>query len=393
MKRLAALQRKKSKLVVGLISGTSADGIDAALVRIDGSGTATRLKLLAYDTYPYPKGFRELVLRNSLPGTGSVDLLARLNILHAQFFADAVNKIAKEARISLSNIDLIGSHGQTVHHLPNPYRMFGKAVRATLQIGDPSTIAQLTGIPTVGNFRTADMAVGGQGAPLAPYFDFIVCRSKTKNRLLLNLGGIANFTVLPKNCSMNDVIAFDTGPSNMVVDALMQRFFKQQYDAGGRVALRGTVVPRLLSWMMSHPYLRLHPPKSTGREEFGTMFMKEILKRATGIKKEDLIATATEFTALSIFDQYKRFISTRMKVDEVLASGGGIHNSAIMASLARHFAPAVVKPIEKIGVSSDAKEAVLFALLANETIAEQPSNIPSVTGAARPVILGQICLP
>jgi anhydro-N-acetylmuramic acid kinase len=210
---------------------------------------------------------------------------------------------------------------------------------------------------------------------------------------LLNLGGIANFTVLPKNCSMNDVIAFDTGPSNMVVDALMQRFFKQQYDAGGRVALRGTVVPRLLSWMMSHPYLRLHPPKSTGREEFGTMFMKEILKRATGIKKEDLIATATEFTALSIFDQYKRFISTRMKVDEVLASGGGIHNSAIMASLARHFAPAVVKPIEKIGVSSDAKEAVLFALLANETIAEQPSNIPSVTGAARPVILGQICLP
>jgi anhydro-N-acetylmuramic acid kinase len=393
MKRLAALQRKKSKLVVGLISGTSADGIDAALVRIDGSGTATRLKLLAYDTYPYPKGFRELVLRNSLPGTGSVDLLARLNILHAQFFADAVNKIAKEARISLSNIDLIGSHGQTVHHLPNPYRMFGKAVRATLQIGDPSTIAQLTGIPTVGNFRTADMAVGGQGAPLAPYFDFIVCRSKTKNRLLLNLGGIANFTVLPKNCSMNDVIAFDTGPSNMVVDALMQRFFKQQYDAGGRVALRGTVVPRLLSWMMTHPYLRLHPPKSTGREEFGTMFMKEILKRATGIKKEDLIATATEFTALSIFDQYKRFISTRMKVDEVLASGGGIHNSAIMASLARHFAPAVVKPIEKIGVSSDAKEAVLFALLANETIAEQPSNIPSVTGAARPVILGQICLP
>jgi anhydro-N-acetylmuramic acid kinase len=393
MKTITVLQRKKSKLAVGLISGTSADGIDAALVRIRGNGTATRVKLLAYETYPYPQGLRELILANSLPGTGTVDLLCRLNILCAQFFADAVKKVARSARIPLSHIDFIGSHGQTVHHLPHPRRMFGKTVRATLQIGDPSTIAQLTGIPTVGDFRTADMAVGGQGAPLAPYFDFIVARSRTRNRLLLNLGGIANFTVLPKNCSVNDVVAFDTGPSNMVIDALMQRFFKKKYDAGGRIGSRGTVVPKLLSWMMSHPYLRLHPPKSTGREEFGTMFIKELLQRAKGIRKEDLIATATEFTALSIFGQYKRFISKRMKVDEVLASGGGIHNRAIMSSLARHFAPAVVKPIEDIGVSSDAKEAVFFAVFANETVAELPSNVPSVTGARRPVILGKICLP
>lgn len=393
MTRFSTLQRKQSKLAVGLISGTSADGIDAALVRIRGNGTATRIKLLAYETYPYPEGLRELILANSLPGTGTVDLLCRLNILCALCFADAVKKIARAAGVPLSRIDVIGSHGQTVHHLPHPYRMFGKTLRATLQIGDPSTIAQLTGIPTVGDFRTADMAVGGQGAPLAPYFDFIVGRSKTKNRLLLNLGGIANFTVLPKNCSVDDVIAFDTGPSNMVIDALMQRFFGKKYDAGGRVALRGTVVPKLLAWMMAHPYVQRRPPKSTGREEFGTMFIKELLNRAKGIRKEDLIATATEFTALSIVNQYKRFISKRMKVDEVLASGGGIYNKAIMASLARHFAPAVVKPIEDIGVSSDAKEAVFFAVLANETIAERPSNVPRVTGARRPVILGKICLP
>ncbi len=393
MSRISALQRKKTKLAIGLISGTSADGIDAALVRIRGKGTATRVQLLAYETYPYPKGLRELILANSLPGTGSVDLLCRLNILCAHMFADAVKKLTRAARIPLSQIDFIGSHGQTVHHLPHPYRMFGKTIRATLQIGDPSTIAQLTGIPTVGDFRVADMAVGGQGAPLAPYFDFIVGRSRTKHRLLLNLGGIANFTVLPRNCTVNDVIAFDTGPANMVIDALMQRFFKKKYDAGGRIALRGTVQPQLLSWMMDHPYLRLHPPKSTGREEFGTMFITELLQHAKGIAREDLIATATEFTARSIFDQYQRFISTRMKVDEVLASGGGIHNKAIMRSLARHFAPAAVKPIETIGVSSDAKEAVFFAVFANETIAELPSNVPSVTGARKPVILGKICLP
>ncbi len=393
MTRISALQRKKTKLAIGLISGTSADGIDAALVRIRGNGTATRVQLLAYETYPYPKGLRELILANSLPGTGTVDLLCRLNILCAQLFADAVKKITRAAHIPLSRIDFIGSHGQTVHHLPHPYRMFGKTVRATLQIGDPSTIAQLTGIPTVGDFRVADMAVGGQGAPLAPYFDFIVGRSRTKHRLLLNLGGIANFTVLPKNCSVNDVLAFDTGPANMVIDALMQRFFKKKYDAGGRIASRGAVQPKLLSWMMNHPYLRLHPPKSTGREEFGRMFINELLQRARGITREDLIATATEFTARSIFDQYQRFISKRMKVDEVLVSGGGIHNQAIMRSLARLFAPAVVKPIEEIGVSSDAKEAVFFAVLANETIAELPSNVPSVTGARKPVILGKICLP
>ncbi|HEY4612148.1 MAG TPA: anhydro-N-acetylmuramic acid kinase [Bacteroidota bacterium] len=393
MNKLSRLQHKNTRLVAGLMSGTSVDGIDAALVRIAGSGTSTLLKLLAFETYPFPKGFREFVLKNSLPGAGSVDLIARLNILYAHFFADAVKAIARKAHVPLTKIDLIGSHGQTVHHLPQPHRMFGKTVRASLQIGDPSTIAQLTGITTVGDFRTADMAAGGQGAPLAPYFDFIVCRSKTKNRILLNLGGIANFTVLPKNCSERDVVAFDTGPANMVIDALMMKFYGKQYDAGGAVALRGTVLSSLLAWMMTHPFFKRRPPKSTGREEFGAQFMNKLLKRAKGMNKSDIVATATEFTAYSVYDQCRRFVSRHMKVDELLVSGGGVYNKAIMKRLRQLFAPARVTPIEEIGVSSDAKEAMIFALLANETIAENPSNIPSVTGARKPAVLGKICLP
>lgn len=392
MTRLSALQRKQTKLIVGLISGTSADGIDAALVRVTGNGTATRVKLLAFETIAYPAGLRESILSNSLPGTGSVDLLCELNILVAHFFADAVKKVARKGRVKLSNIDLIGSHGQTIHHLPQQKRAFGKTVRSTLQIGDPSTIAKLTGIPTVGDFRTADMAVGGEGAPLVAYFDYLMFRSKNKNRILLNLGGIANFTALPKNCSVSQVIAFDTGPANMIIDALMMKFYRKPYDAGGRVALRGEIVSEFLLDLMSHPYFKQQPPKSTGREMFGAMFLPQILKFAKKIKRKDLIATATELTPFSIFDQYNRFLAETMRVDEVLVSGGGAHNRAMMEALQDYFRPARVKPIESIGFSSDAKEAMCFAVLANETIAEHPSNVPSVTGAERPVILGKICL-
>lgn len=392
MKKLQQLQQKKTRLVVGLISGTSADGIDAALVRVSGNGTSTRARLLAFDTYPYPKNLRELVLNNSLPGTGSVDLICELNILIAHFFADAVKNIARKGNVKLSQIDLVGSHGQTVHHLPIPKRMFGKSVRSTLQIGDPSTIAQLTGIPTVGDFRTADMAAGGEGAPLVPYFDYLMFRSKTKNRILLNLGGIANFTALPKNCSVNDVVAFDTGPANMIIDALMMKFYKKTYDAGGTVALKGDLVPELLLDMMSNPYFKQKPPKSTGRELFGRMFLPGVLKKAKRLKREDIIATVTELTPFSVFDQYNRFIAPMMKADEVLVSGGGAHNNAIMEALQDYFHFASVRRIEDVGFSADAKEAICFAVLANETISGNPSNVPSVTGASRPVILGKICV-
>ncbi len=374
------------------MSGTSADGIDAALVRVSGSGVGTHLTQLDFGTYPYPAGLRSLILENSLPGTGSVDLLCELNVVIAHFFADAVKKIARKARVRLSDIDLIGSHGQTVHHLPQLKRIFGKTIRSGLQIGDPATIAKLTGITTVGDFRTGDMAVGGQGAPLVPYFDYLMFRSKTKNRILLNLGGIANFTALPKKCSVEDVVAFDTGPANMVIDGLMLELYGRKFDRNGSIAQSGWVATDLLSELMAHPYFKQRPPKSTGREVFGKMILPKILKHRRTLEKEDLIATATRWTALSVFDQYKRFIEKRMSADEVLVSGGGAHNRSVMTGLQECFHPVPVKKIESIGFSSDAKEAVCFAVLANETICEHPSNVPRVTGASRPVILGKICL-
>ncbi|HCA79802.1 MAG TPA: anhydro-N-acetylmuramic acid kinase [Bacteroidetes bacterium] len=392
MSKLSTLQKKRSKLVVGMISGTSADGIDAALVRIDGSGTSTRIVQIAFDSYQYPPELRALILDNSLPGTGSVDLLCELNVLVAHFFADAVKKIARKGRVALADIDFIGSHGQTVHHLPIPKKWFGKVIRSDLQIGDPSTIAKLTGILTVGDFRMGDMAVGGQGAPLVPYFDYVMLRSKTKNRIVLNLGGIANFTALPKRSVSTNVVAFDTGPSNMVIDALMMKFYGRKYDAGGEVAQRGKVIPELLADLMTTPYFAMRPPKSTGRELFGAMVLPRILAYEGKASTEDLVATVTRWTPVSVFDQYKRFIAKRMKAEEVIVSGGGAHNEAVMDALKEYFKPAPVKRIESLGFSADAKEAICFAILANETISERPSNVPSVTGAKRPVVLGKICL-
>jgi anhydro-N-acetylmuramic acid kinase len=374
------------------MSGTSADGIDAALVRITGSGPATRLKQLAFGSYRYPEGLREILLINSLPGSGSVDLVCDLNVLIAHFFADAVKSVVRKAHLPLSAVDLIGSHGQTVHHLPMAKRVFGTRIRSTLQIGDPSTIAQLTGIVTVGDFRPADMAADGQGAPLVPYFDFLMFRSKKKNRLLLNIGGIANVTALPKNCTIDDVMAFDTGPGNMIVDALMSRWYGKKFDNGGRTALKGEILPGLLLDLVSHSYFTKKPPKSTGRELFGASFLPRMEKLARTAKREDLLATATELTPFTVFDQYNRFIAARMKPDEVLVSGGGAHNRAMMEALRDYFRPVPVHRVESAGFSSDAKEAVCFAVLANETISEHAANIPQVTGARKPVILGKICL-
>lgn len=393
MHPLTALIKKKNKLVVGLMSGTSVDSIDAVLVKISGTGTSTQFRQLAFLSHSFPKEFGELVLKNSRPGSGTVETISTLNILLAQFFADAVKAVARKASVPLSEIDLIGSHGQTVHHLPSPQKIFGKSVRSTLQLGDPSTIAKLTGIVTVGDFRTADMALGGEGAPLVPYFDFLAFRSKTKNRALLNIGGIANITVLPKNCSVRDVRAFDTGPGNMLVDALMKKLYKKDFDHNGTIALSGEILPELITAMFHDPYFALRPPKSTGREAFGERFIEKILKHSRGARKQDIIATVTEFTSLSIYQQYVRFLQRKFPVDELIISGGGAHNLFMVEALKRYFAPAHVITSDALGISSDAKEAICFALLANETIAGNPSNIPRVTGASHPTVLGKICLP
>ena len=393
MEALETLFGKKKKLVIGLMSGTSADGIDAALVEIHGSATSSKLRLIAFQTFLYPRGFKKFLLRNSSALTARLDDVTRLDMLVATFFADAAKRLVRGAGLPMNRVDLIGSHGQTIHHLPIPRRMFGKNIRSTLQIGNTSAIAKLTGIVTVGDFRTGDLAVGGSGAPLVPLFDYLMLRSRTKNRAALNIGGIANMTLLPRRCSIDDVIAFDTGPGNMVIDALMQRFFDKPFDREGKIASRGKIDSRLLKWMARHPYLGRNPPKSTGRELFGENFLDRLLPRVHDANPLDLITTATEFTALSIYQSYLKFIRATSPLDELIVSGGGSHNRYLIDALRRYFSGVSVCPSDAMCIPSDAKEAICFALLANETITGHSGNVPGSTGARRRTILGVIALP
>lgn len=395
MHRLLALLQKKETLVVGLISGTSADGIDAALVRLAGSGLDSQLGLLAFETYPYPRELRERVLSASLPGRGSVDEICRLNVAVGECFAQAALQILAAARVQTHEVDVIGSHGQTIHHLPHAEPLAGVNARGTLQIGEPSVIAKRTGIITVADFRAADMALGGQGAPLVPIMDYLLFRSSTHARGLLNLGGIANLTMLKKNGALADVLAFDTGPANMVIDGLMQKFFNHAYDQDGEHAARGKVSHELLQHILAHPYFARPIPKSTGREEFGTAFVAELVQRGEALKlsHEDMIATATTLTAESVWRGASFLEQSHGAIEELIVSGGGAHNRTLMRMLREKFSAAKISTTDEYGVPSDAKEAMLFALLANETVSGNAGNVPSVTGASAATVLGKICLP
>ncbi|CUS94984.1 anhydro-N-acetylmuramic acid kinase [Candidatus Kryptonium thompsonii] len=275
--------------------------------------------------------------------------------------------------------------------MPGEVEISGYKVKGTLQIGDPGVIAKLTGIPTVGNFRVGDMALCGEGAPLVPYFDYIIFTSDSLNRLVLNIGGIANFTVLKKGCDVEDVIAFDTGPGNMVIDALVKIFFNQDYDEDGKIAQSGKVSEDLLGKMMEHPFITKKPPKSTGREEFGSAFVNQILKwgKELSLPAEDIVATATEFTVYAIFENYKTFIKPYTQIDEIIVSGGGAKNKFMIKSLEKYF-QVPVRLTDEFGISSEAKEAICFAVFANEAVAGNPVNITSVTGANKRTILGGI---
>lgn len=384
---------QSARLIIGLMSGTSLDGIDAVLLRVSGSGISTKFTQLAFHHQSFPRGLKDILLKNSVPDSSRVDEIARLNVLLAHLYADVVRKVAAKGGKQLSRIDLIGSHGQTIQHLPKQVKMFGKDVRATFQIGDPSVLATLTGITTVGDFRLADMSVGGQGAPLVPYFDWLAFRSESRHRALLNIGGIANITALPAKCSPEDVVAFDTGPGNMVIDALMQRLYGRPFDKNGIIASSGMIIHELFDWMKGHPYLKQRPPKSTGREMFGKKFVEDILKRAGKYDREDIIATATQFTAFAVHESVRKFVRDPKVIDQLIVSGGGAKNGYIMAALREYFKAVQVRAIDEFGVSSEAKEAICFAILANECLAGNPANMPSVTGAKRRVVLGKICRP
>jgi anhydro-N-acetylmuramic acid kinase len=390
---LTQLFELREKYVVGLMSGTSIDGIDAALIRIQGNGFSTVWELVAFDIYTYPVRLQKELLTLATTAHWDADHLCRLNVVVAEYFARAVKQISQKAGIPWEQIHLIGSHGQTIRHLPESVPLHGFPVAATLQIGEPAVIAKRCGVVTVGDFRPADLALGGNGAPLVPFCDFLLLRSPDWNRGVLNIGGIANLTVLKKNCTGDEVVAFDTGPGNMILDGLTQKLFLRPFDLDGALARQGHVVPRLLEKWQQHPYFEKSPPKSTGREAFGERFLAEMLTAtAEQYAALDLLATATELVARTIAHAYQQFILPTCHFHELIVSGGGVRNPVLMQALTQNFRPTLIKSSAEFGIPADAKEAICFAILANETVSGNSNNLPSATGAVRKTILGKICL-
>jgi len=374
--------------VAGLMSGTSADGVDVAITDIGPRG----VEVVAFGTVAYPASLRRRIFRLFDPGTARIDDLCHLNFVLGEVFAGALLRVCGKSAISSASLDLIGSHGQTVQHIPEGRRWGKRVVRSTLQIGEPCVIAERTGITTVADFRPRDVAAAGEGAPLVPYVDYLLFADKHKSRAVQNIGGIANVTYLPAGGGLGDVVAFDTGPGNMMIDRVAQRVTrgKSRYDAGGRRAARGTASEALLAELARHPYLGRRPPKSTGRETFGVRFADDVFERARekGFAPRDILATLTAFTARSIADAYRRYLPG--VVDEVILCGGGARNRTLVKRLQTLVAPAKVLPTDDLGIDADAKEAVSFAVLAYETMRGRPGNVPAATGASRPVVLGKI---
>ena len=395
MKQLLELQEKETKNVIGLMSGTSLDGVDVALVQIRGNSTFTKLKIIGYLEYPFPSGLKSILLRNSLKETSNVEEISQLNFLLPQIYFDAIKALCSDIKFSLDDVDLIGSHGQTIHHLPTPKDYFNYSVSSTLQIGDPSVLAKLTNKITVGDFRPGDIALGGVGAPLIPYFDYIIFHSYTLNRALLNIGGISNFTILDKTKGMKDVLAFYTGPGNMLTDTLTKIKFGANFDKNGDFAKAGQLNLELFNSLIKKDiFIESAPPKSTGREYYGESFLTELLNKYDHVSKEDWLNTATRFTAYAIYRNYTKFVEKETVIDELIISGGGAKNKYLYECLNEEFGKTVeLKIIDDVGISSDAKEAICFAVMANETISGNPTNIPRTTGASEPTILGKICIP
>ena len=398
----------KSELVLGIMSGTSADGIDVALVRIsEGAESNSRgrsgkrsaglsAKLEGIHSTAYPVKVRDAILRVANIGATTSAEISQLDFLLGELYARAVQSALKKFRVAAAKISLIGSHGQTIYHQGAPSNFLGAAhVSSTFQIGEPAVIAARTGITTIGDFRPADIAAGGQGAPLVPFVDYIIYRDAEIGRVAFNIGGIANLTVIPANAAPEQVTAFDTGPGNMLVDSLVRHFSRGRttYDRDAKLALQGKTQSRLLEMLLMHPYLRVKPPKTAGREQFGDAFAHAIITwgRSHRTRPNDLIRTATLFTPLSIAATLHRFVLPRTKVHELIASGGGARNPLMMAQLAASLPGITIRTSDEFGIPIQAKEAFAFAVLAYEAFHQRANNLPSATGARGPAVLGKIC--
>jgi anhydro-N-acetylmuramic acid kinase len=401
-------------IVAGVMSGTSADGINVALVQLSARGREpaqslpkglARHTLLAHEEYPFPAPVRRAILAMMNAETASIAGLARLNFLLGELYAEAVAKTAHKHRIKL---DLVGCHGQTLYHQGAAAQFLGRKLAVTWQTGEGAVIAARLGVPVVSDFRPADMAAGGKGAPLVPFLDYLIYRDRRVHRIAQNIGGIANLTVIPANASLGQVIAFDTGPGNMVIDAVMHELFGKPYDRNGKIAATGCVLEKVVIRLLRASFFRQKPPRTAGREEFGRQFVSHFLQLCHGASKPDIVATATALTAQSIADAIKRLVSPKFVFpatafrqltapqkqsrSQMIVSGGGARNPTLVAMLRRELAPFGISLhfSDEFGLPAQAKEAVAFALLAHETWHRRPSNVPSATGAKRPAILGKI---
>ena len=371
------------------MSGTSLDGIDVAIVDITGSGFRAKINVLTSHSVPYPRKVREALLAVSNTNTFTGDI-SRLNFVLGELYAEALEETAERAQIPLDSIKLIGCHGQTIFHEGQGSPYLGKKVASTLQIGESSIISERTGINVISNFREGDVAAGGKGAPLVPYLDYMLIKHRGRGRVAANIGGIANLTAIPPNTSTDRVIAFDTGPGNMVIDQLVSRITqgRQTFDRDGVMAASGDIDAKLLAKLLRDKYFRAKPPKTAGREQYGSEYVSKLLD--TELSSEDLIATATALTAESIALGVRNFVLPEMRVDEVFVSGGGVHNPTMMRMLRKAMDPIPVKDTTEVGLDVDAKEAIAFAVMAYETAHARPSNVPMATGAKRSVVLGKL---
>lgn len=374
-------------LAVGLMSGTSLDGIDAVLCEITGTGKDTEISQLAFETYPIPESIKKKIEACAANEPIEVAKLTSLNFELGNLFAEAVLDLCQAYGLPMNELDFVASHGQTLYHQPDGKDEY---LPSTLQVGESAVIAAKCGCPVISDFRVMDMAVGGQGAPLVPYSEYIIYQDQTKNIALQNIGGIGNITIVPAKADLEDIIAFDTGPGNMMIDSAMQFLFKKDYDESGKTAQKGRMIPELQDELTNHEYLERALPKTTGREDFGRHLTKKIINSYKNERPEDIIATLTWFTAYSIADSYQRFILPKLSLDQLIIGGGGSHNKTLIKYIVKLMPDVEILIQEDLGYSSDAKEAIAFVILGNETLHQNKSNVPSATHARKKAVLGKI---